>query len=229
MVRARTVRGLSLSLIAILMVGAVAWPEPVSAGGGALPAPLPTLNNFITSVMTGNRRVVTGVYADGLFALRVVQQVCRMCVSRENGTATQFAWAQKYGVTGLIAHDWLSGSNFYGLQPGQRIELVYGDGRTETYWITQVNRYRQTMPGSTATGYIDLATGRGYDVEGMFRKVYMGTDHVTFQTCIAKDGNLSWGMLFAIAEKSPYPPRTWKYGRLDPSLPWGGKSSILPS
>jgi hypothetical protein len=33
----------------------------------------------------------------------------------------------------------------------------------------------------------------------MFKRVYFGDRHVTFQTCIEKDGALSWGRLFIIA------------------------------
>jgi hypothetical protein len=60
------------------------------------------------------------------------------------------------------------------------------------------------MPESTYSQFIDLATGKGTDAEGVFRKVYMGDGHLTFQTCIAKDGQLSWGRLFVVAE--PFEP-----------------------
>lgn len=34
----------------------------------------------------------------------------------------------------------------------------------------------------------------------MFTGVYTGEDHLTLQTCIARDGNDSWGRLFILAE-----------------------------
>jgi hypothetical protein len=33
----------------------------------------------------------------------------------------------------------------------------------------------------------------------MFKRVYFSNRHVTFQTCIEAEGNLSWGRLFVIA------------------------------
>ncbi len=251
MAPARHVPSFHLILVLLLVIGETVLPQRTSAALAADPPPnpptvpdqpgdpwrppapattplLPDLSSFRASVLTGNRKVVTGVFVDGVLALPVVQQVCRMCVSRAQNTVTQFAWAAKYGVKGLIAHDYLSGKLFYGLRPGQRVDLIYGDGRVEYYWITEVERYRQTIPGDTATGYIDLSTGRGYDVEGMFRKVYMGSDHVTFQTCIAKDGNLSWGMLFAIAEPRPFPLRISLQQAMQPAAPWLRKPQALP-
>jgi hypothetical protein len=37
----------------------------------------------------------------------------------------------------------------------------------------------------------------------MFKRVYFGDRHLTFQTCIAKDGEASWGRLFVIAVPKP--------------------------
>lgn len=201
------VRCFHLFALVLLGVGGFIPDRPAAAAPAADPKAIPNLAKFLPTVITGNRKVVVGVYADGLFALPVVQQTCRMCISRVDNTVTQFAWAAKYGVTGLIAHNYLSGQLFYALEPGQRIELIYGDGRIEYYWITWVRRYRNTMPGSTATGFVSLTSGKGYSVEAMFRKVYMGSEHITFQTCIARDGSLSWGTFFAVAVRDPIPLR----------------------
>jgi hypothetical protein len=38
------------------------------------------------------------------------------------------------------------------------------------------------------------------NAEQMFKRVYFGDRHVTFQTCIESNGELSWGRLFIIAE-----------------------------
>jgi len=37
----------------------------------------------------------------------------------------------------------------------------------------------------------------------MFDRAYEGGRHVTFQTCIAAEGNSSWGRLFIIAAPKP--------------------------
>src|SRR3972149_5225582 len=66
-------------------------------------------------------------------------------------------------------------------------------GRTVTYWVNRLYRSQATPPESPYSQFIDLDTGKGTDAEGVFRKVYMGDGHVTFQTCIERDGELSWG------------------------------------
>jgi hypothetical protein len=33
----------------------------------------------------------------------------------------------------------------------------------------------------------------------MFNRVYTGTHHLAFQTCIQAHGNMSWGRLFILA------------------------------
>ncbi|HET6846421.1 MAG TPA: hypothetical protein VFH29_06270 [Anaerolineales bacterium] len=162
---------------------------------------LPNREAFIASVVDGNRKVLRGVYAEGVFALPVLQQHYSMEVMETPGTVTQFGMAALYGVTGLLAHNWLSGQGFFLLQVGQQIDLIYGDGRIDSFKVTDIQSYQVTMPGSSYEGYVSLDTGRGTDSEGIFRRVYTGTRHVTFQTCIEKNGDLSWGRLFVIAEK----------------------------
>jgi hypothetical protein len=138
---------------------------------------------------------------EGLFAYPVVQQVYSAEVSELPATLTQFGWPTSYGVTGILAHNWLTGADFFQLRVGQKINLVYGDGRTVSYWVNRQYRYQATIPESPYSQFIDLDTGKGTDAEGVFRKVYMGAEHLTFQTCIEKDGELSWGRLFVIAEQ----------------------------
>jgi hypothetical protein len=49
----------------------------------------------------------------------------------------------------------------------------------------------------------------------VFKRVYAGERHVTFQTCIERLGNRSWGRLFVLAvpaatdgsQAGPKPPR----------------------
>jgi len=36
--------------------------------------------------------------------------------------------------------------------------------------------------------------------EQMFKRAYAGERHVTFQTCIAANGTVSWGRLFVVAK-----------------------------
>jgi hypothetical protein len=80
------------------------------------------------------------------------------------------------------------------------IQLVYGDGRIETYQVTHIYRYRATSPNSVSSDFVDLDTQKTLTASELFKKVYKGSRHVTFQTCISQDGNASWGRYFVIAE-----------------------------
>lgn len=193
----RFAAGLSL----LLLLGAAFIPNSVSATPLVDPPVISDLATFAASVVNSEAGVVAGAYADGLFALPIVQQPGALAgyVSEVDNTLTQFGWPQLYGIVGLLAHNYLSGQYFFQIWAGQRIDLIYGDGRIESYRVTAIYRYRATAPFSVHSDFVDLDTKEYLSAEGLFMKVYKGKKHVTFQTCIAKDGNSSWGRLFVIA------------------------------
>jgi hypothetical protein len=173
------------------------------ATGGMTPAApqMPSSEAFIASVADGQAGVVRGVYVPGVLALPVRQQPADnpTYVSPEVGTATQFASAAALGVTGLLAHNYLAGAEFFKLAAGQDVQIVYGDGAVKLYRVTAIYRYQALDPYSPYSDFVDLSTGETKSVGGVFTQVYTGGDHVTFQTCIANNGNPSWGRLFVIA------------------------------
>jgi len=197
------VRLLVLSLTLALLFFAGFPSLDVAAAPASEGVALPDLATFAISVLDGNPDILKGVYVEDVMAFPVIQQPFAAFVSEQPGTVTQFGMASSYGVTGLLAHNFLSGALFFHLEPGQSVNLIYGDGDIDTYWVTDILRYQATSPNSIYSGFVDLRTGKGTDAEGMFRKVYMGKDQVTFQTCIAKDGVGSWGRLFIIASSDP--------------------------
>ena len=75
---------------------------------------LPSLNNFVDNLFNGQAKSARGVYVPGFMALPIVQQPSGNTgfVSEQPGTATQFQLAQRYGVLGLLAHNYLSGREF---------------------------------------------------------------------------------------------------------------------
>ena len=200
MAPSRSTRRSLASLALLLVLIGAALPQTVHAAPQSGGRAIPDLTTFVASVTDGNRKVLRGVYADGLFALPVVQQHFAAEVSTAPGTTTQFGMAQSYGVVGLLAHNYLSGREFSELAVGQPVNLVYGDGRIEAFQVTRILRFQATIPESANSGFIDLDTAKGTDAEGLFRRVFMGSRHVTFQTCIDNEGNSSWGRLFIIAE-----------------------------
>jgi hypothetical protein len=113
---------------------------------------------------------------------------------------TQFDLAAHYGNVGLLAHNYSSGQYFSLLAPGERVLLIYGNGRIEAFRITNVFRYQATVPFSVKSDFIDLDTHAYLTTSQLFTKVYKGARHVTFQTCIEHNDNLSWGRLFVLAE-----------------------------
>jgi hypothetical protein len=145
---------------------------------------------------------VTGVYVKNQFTLPVLQQPSSNAgfVSPTDDTVTQFALAAQYGNIGLLAHNHLAGSAFFSLTPGERVYVFYGSRHIDTYVITEVLQYQALDPNSPYSDFMDLSTGDILTANDLFHRVYMGNPHMTFQTCIAKDGNASWGRLFVIAE-----------------------------
>jgi len=171
--------------------------NPISA----LAASLPSFLDFSKSVQSGDANVLRGVYASNVMALPVVQQPSGNAgyVSNNDGEITQFRMATQFGNIGLLAHNHLSGKSFSQLTVGQEIRLVYGDGHVEYFVVTEVLRYQALQPTSPYSSFSNLDKDETLSAEGMFKRVYFGDRHVTFQTCIEKDGELSWGRLFVIA------------------------------
>jgi len=173
--------------------------NPISAL--AMAGSLPDFAEFSRSVQNGQADVLTGVYVEDVIALPVVQQPYGNAgyVSGSDGVATQFRMAAQFGNTGLLAHNHLSGKSFSQLEAGQEVRLVYGDGKVEVFVITEVLRYQALQPTSPYSSFRNLDRDETLSAEEMFKRVYFGDRHVTFQTCIEAGGNSSWGRLFVIA------------------------------
>jgi hypothetical protein len=113
--------------------------------------------------------------------------------------------ASQFGTVGLLAHNHLSGSSFSQLAIGQEVRLVNGDGSVKYFVIVEVLRYQALQPTSPYSSFRSLDKDETLSAEEMFKRVYFGDRHVTFQTCIEAEGNPSWGRLFVIAiPKSEY-------------------------
>jgi hypothetical protein len=163
---------------------------------------LPDYKSFVLSVQNGQAGVIRGVFVPGVFALPVIQQPVGDpgFVSQNNNEITQFSMAAEVGNIGLLAHNDLSGASFINLAPGQEVRLVYGDGIVEYFAVDQILKYQALQPYSPNSQFRDLGTDITISAEELFRKVYRGERHVTFQTCIEANGLGSWGRLFIIAQ-----------------------------
>jgi len=163
---------------------------------------LPGLEDFVHSVAGGPLEALRGIYVPGIMAIGVVQQPGDdpAFVSPEENTATQFQSAEPFGVLGLLAHNYLAGRYFYSLNSGQEIFLVFGDGSTRRYQVTEISQYERLTLGDVHSDFLDLATGQTLDAAQLFARYYDGPHHVTLQTCIEKDGVWNWGVQFTRAE-----------------------------
>ena len=188
-----------LSLIAIALL---AFPSPARAWDAS---EIPPLDEFIEEVTNGEADELRGIYVPDTFAFEIVQQPDDnpAYVSSQLDVLTQFRMASRYGTTGLLAHNYLAGKYFSRLEEGQFIYLVYGDGKTETFIVTQSMRFQALTPNSVHSNFVDLDNGESYSASRLFSTIYNRRGQLVLQTCIYADGENSWGRLFIIAE--PYP------------------------
>jgi hypothetical protein len=191
---------LSLNFLLILLASFFLNPKSTQAIGYAENS-LFSFAEFNRSVQNGEAGVLRGVYVPDVLALPVVQQPTNKpyYVSNRDGQITQFSIASQYGNTGLLAHNTLSGKLFSQLAIGQEVRLVYGDGKVEYYVIAQSMRFQALQPESVSSSFHNLDRSETLTAGQMFNRAYVGESRVVFQTCIAAEGNPSWGRLFVIA------------------------------
>ena len=173
-------------------------------------ATLPSLREFIPAIKNGNGRQLVGVFISNTMALRVIQQPASNpgFVSSVPEVVTQFSLASQYGTTGLLAHNTAAGQYFDELYSGQKIILVYGNGDLKYFMVDQIQQFQALSPTSPYSNFTDLAsTGKPLSVENLFYQIYQSKGNLVFQTCIERDGELSWGRLFVIAHPIDPPGR----------------------
>ena len=200
---ARTVLNLPLIVfvISLLFFNSMLYTPTVKAGNI-----LPDFRDFAQPVENSDVNTLSGVYVPNVLALPVIQQPSGDdgYVSNKDDQTTQFAMASQFGSVGLLAHNYLSGRFFSELAVGQEVRLVYGNGRVEYFVITEILRYQALEPNSQLSSFRSLDHSEILSAEQMFKRVYAGERHVTFQTCIAANGTVSWGRLFVVAEPKQF-------------------------
>ena len=183
-------------------LGTIIHLPPPTTDSWASRAHLTSLRNFISRVENGQNLTVRGVYVPGFLALPVVQQPGGNSgyVSRKAETVTQFQLAARNNVIGLLAHNYLSGKDFFRLSEGLQVMVVRGDGSIDRYRVTGVHEFQKLSPGSNWSHYVDLKSGERLTTYQVFNQYYQGEHHLTFQTCLEKDGLETWGLRFVVAE-----------------------------
>ena len=180
-------------------------------------SPMPYFTDFSKAVQNGKADTLSGIYVPNVLALPVIQQPSGNFgyVSNNDEQITQFGMASQYGNVGLLAHNYLSGKVFSRLVVGQEVRLVYGNGKVEYFFVKEVLQYQALQPNSQSSSFRNLNDNTVLTVEQMFKRVYMGDRHVTFQTCIDAEGISSWGRLFVIAvPKTDFSADELRWGRV---------------
>ncbi|MDX1436528.1 MAG: hypothetical protein R3335_06945 [Anaerolineales bacterium] len=160
------------------------------------------LNAFVQQVKTGHEGIPRGVFVAGTLSMPIRRQPASHpgFISAEEGVATQFGPAEKYGTIGLLAHNYLAGTEFFNLEEGQRVHLVYGDGEVKEFIVSEIHQYRAGQPNSPYSDFYDLDNGgEKYSAKEIFHMMYNRDGDVVFQTCIEEEGISTWGRLFVIA------------------------------
>jgi len=161
-----------------------------------------SFQSFVNRVIDGEKKSVRGIYSEGVLAFPVVKQPDNQpgFVSSIDGVVTEFSLASSNGVTGLLAHNYLSGRYFYNIDIGDEIQIIYGDGAIKSYKVIAFEQYQALQPDSPHSRFVDLESGEQLSATDLFKRVYLGDHHLTLQTCIQEGGVDSWGRLFIIAD-----------------------------
>ncbi len=121
-------------------------------------------------------------------------------VSNKPDVITQFSSPALDGVVGLLAHDFRAGAEFYGLKIGQMLKIFYEQGTVRDYQVVSIHRFQKLDSSSVYSDLVDLETNEQVTTSQVYDRFYRGSHHVTFQTCLAGNGRLDWGLYFVIAE-----------------------------
>ncbi len=164
--------------------------------------PVSLLDTFIRQVSDGQAGVVKGLFVDGVMAIRIVQQPPgnSAYISTDDQTATQFQSASPYNVVGLLAHNFLSGRDFFRLKVGQGLVLVYGDGTTRHYRVSEIGDYQRLTLSDLRSDFLELSTNQKLSTDQVFARYYQKPNRLTLQTCIEHNGVWDWGVRFITAD-----------------------------
>jgi len=199
----------SLIILLILLGGAsllmrAIIPETGDASlnvDGAQGKSLPTLNQFVNAVKTDDPDLMVGIYAEGIFADRIVHQPQGSwgTVIAEPEEVTLFHLAEEQKTLGLLAHNYLAGHSFFELQMVDRIYLILGDGTKVPFVVSEIHEFQALDPRNARTNFINLDTGEKEAAADVFVEMYDRQYDMVLQTCIDRDGNSEWGRRFIIA------------------------------
>ncbi|GAB4478843.1 MAG: hypothetical protein Kow0088_19100 [Anaerolineales bacterium] len=175
-------------------------PTPTPTPSPTPESSFPSLEQFVSTVASGQSSLWRGLYAADKFAARITQQPDNnySFISWEADVLTQYMLAEE-DVVGLLAHNTHAGQYYFLLTLGDKFYLIADNAFTQLYQVNQIDRYQALQPNSNTSDYKNLDTGEVLTTAQIFSRYYMGDPHVTLQTCIAQNGLANWGRLFIVA------------------------------
>ena len=113
------------------------------SASGSIHSRRPVLADPFPVTQASEASTLSSVHFEDSLAFPVVQQPDGKpnFVSKQAHEITQFSSASDYGNIGLLAHNYLSGKSFFRLVAGEEIHLVYDDGTTETFVVSEILKY----------------------------------------------------------------------------------------
>jgi hypothetical protein len=189
-----------ISFLCLLIIVGSSWIPTGQAQ--ALTGDIPTLAAFVSQVKNGRAEDLVGVYIPGQLAAQVARQPKGNTefVTTWPNFVTQLSSASKFGSTGLIAHNHLAGQGYAGLATNQTFHLVYGNGTTSEFVVTEIQQYQALEPNSVSSTFKNLVNGESLSASELFLQAYDRPGMVVLQTCISTTQDSAWGRLFIIAE-----------------------------
>lgn len=172
---------------------AIATPPAI-----VMPPGQPALDEFVRTVVDGDPGALRGLYVQDVLALRILQQPPGdpAFIAFEEGTATLFQDALAFRAFGLLAHNFLSGREFFSLQQGQDLFLVFGDGGLKRYQVSEIADYQRLNVADLRSDFLALADNRQTSADQLFARFYQTAEQLVLQTCIERAGLPSWGVRF---------------------------------
>jgi hypothetical protein len=174
--------------------------KPIFAAYASTRVPDLFWSNFVTP--DAEDLVADQVTVPNLFSFPISQQPKgkEIFVTSQKNEVTQFRMPSYTGVTGLIAHNFLAGQQFYRLENGQKFWVQYEGKHLQEYRVTGSYRFKKLDPPNPSSRLIDLQNKQEMSAAQVYDRFYKGEHHVTFQTCLEGDGRLDWGLFFVVGE-----------------------------
>jgi hypothetical protein len=157
---------------------------------------VPQLEDFIHRVIDGQSGEPRGLYAPGILALQILPQPAGQpaYIAVQDGTVTRFQNAEPFHTIGLLAHNFLSGREFFRLHTGEDLVVVFGDGNLKKFKITEIADFQRLNQVDLRSDFLELPGNQRISADQLFSRFYQQPDQLTLQTCIERDGSSNWGV-----------------------------------